>query len=239
MKSLKKSVITVLVIGTLSVAGMAFAQPHGNGQNSPMGPFGGHHQMMGQRWNSDNLPPAPEMPNGATCFGQKGPMGWQPAPFPPAFGQGFGHRGGPRQERGFAPAFGNPGCQGPRMGQFQPCARFAPDMPQGFCGQGFGHGRGPAFGPESRGPRGERFQHFGRFSPDMPQEIRTKAVEAAKLRIDLENVLSQKPLNREKAIELNEQIGKLKQEIKAWRFEQKLDRIEEFNKKVEEKTEGK
>ena len=70
----------------------------------------------------------------------------------------------------------------------------------------------------------------------MPQEIRAKAVEAAKLRIDLENVLSQKPLNREKAIELNEQIGKLKQEIKAWRFEQKLDRIEEFNKKVAEDT---
>ena len=33
MKSLKKSVIAVLVIGMLSVAGMAFAQHYGNGQN--------------------------------------------------------------------------------------------------------------------------------------------------------------------------------------------------------------
>ena len=120
------------------------------------------------------------------------------------------------------------------MGQFQPCPRFAPNRPQPFFGQGFGQGRGPAFGPEARGPRGDHFHRRGRFSPDMPQEIRAKAVLAAKLRIDLEDVLSQKPLNREKALELNGKISKLKQEIRAWRFEQKLDRIEEFNKKLAE-----
>ena len=68
----------------------------------------------------------------------------------------------------------------------------------------------------------------------MPQEIRAKVVEAEKLRIDLEDVLSQKPLNKDKAIELNGQISKLRQEVQAWRFEQKLNRIEEFNKKPAE-----
>ena len=72
------------------------------------------------------------------------------------------------------------------------------------------------------------------FAPDMPQEIRAKVVEAEKLHIDLENVLSQKPLNRDKAVELNGQISKLRQEVQAWRFEQRLGRIEEFNKKPAE-----
>ena len=219
MKSLKKSVVAVVVIGVLSVAGMAFAgHGQGKGKASPMEPFGGHRPMMGQPWNGGNLPPAPQMPNGAPCcFGQNGPMGWQRCPFQPIpgqmfNGQGFGHRGGPRQGT-FGQGFGHRG--GPRQGAF-------------------GQDRGSAFGQEARGPRGARFQPRGRFSPDMPQDIRAKAVEAAKLRIDLEDVLSQKPLNREKALELKGQIVKLNQEIKAWRFEQKLDRIEESNKKSAE-----
>ena len=59
MKSLKKSVIAVLVIGTLSVAGTALAY-HGyeGGQAGPAGYFGGHHQMMGQQWNGNGFPPA-------------------------------------------------------------------------------------------------------------------------------------------------------------------------------------
>ena len=197
MKSMKKSVIAVLVIGTLSVAGMAFAQHHGNGQTGEY--FGGHHPMMGQQWNGNN--PVPQTPDGAPCFcGRNGQMGWQRAPFQPApgqcfNGQGFGQMGGPRQGRGFAPAFGN---------------------------------------LEMRGPRGDQPRQRGHFSPDMPQEIRAKVVEAEKLRIDLENVLSQKPLNKDKAVELNGQISKLRQEVQAWRFEQKLNRIEEFNKKPAE-----
>ena len=185
MKSLKKSVIAVLVIGTLSVAGTAFAyRGQGHSQNGPAGYFGGHHQMMGQQWNGNNLPPAPPMPNGVVCCcGQSAPMGWQNARFQAAPGQGFGHRGGP--------AFGDPGRQ---------------------------------------------FGQRGQFFTEVPQEIRDKEVEAEKLRIDLGNVLSQKPLNREKAVELNGQISKLRQDVWAWRFEQKLDRIEEFNKKVEEDT---
>ena len=201
MKSMKKSVIAVLVIGTLSVAGMAFAY-HGEGNGQTGGYFGGHHPMMGQQWNGNNLPPAPPMgPNGAPCFcGRNGQMGWQRAPFQPApdqcfNGQGFGHRGGPRQGRGFAPAFGEQRWQG---------------------------------------SRGADFAHHAQFFNNMPQEIRAKVVEAEKLRIDLEDVLSQKPLNKDKAIELNGQISKLRQEVQAWRFEQKLNRIEEFNKKPAE-----
>ena len=190
MKFTKKSVIAVLVIGTLSVAGMAFANP-GKGQAGPMGPFGGPRQMRAQQWNGKNLPPAHPAGPGTPCFcGQRGPRGFQPPQ---------GHR---------------------------------------FNGQGFGHKKGPAFGQrEGHGPRGDKFHQHGMFSPDMPQEIRAKVVEAAKLHIDLEDILSQKPLNKGKAVELNGQIGKLRQEIQAWRFEQKLDRIEDFNKKPVEDAE--
>lgn len=216
MKSLKKSVIAVLVIGALSAAGMAFAQPmQGRGQYGPMGSFGGpRHMGMGQ-WNSGNLPPAP-CETDAPC----------------GYGQGFSDRG---FGNGRGPAFGGRGWGGPCGGQR---GMFAPNMLQGFCGQGFGRGRGHAFGQGMRGPRGGRFQRQGMFAPDMPQEIRAKAIEAAKLRIDLEDVLSQKPLNKNKAIELNGKIGQLKQEIRDWRFEQKLNRIEEFHKKPVEDAEG-
>ena len=226
MKSLKKSVIAVVVIGTLSVAGMAFAQHHYNGQNGPVGPCDGPRQLRAQQWNGNDLPPAPQTGQsgpGAPCgCGQRGPMfERQPMWGQNFYGIGMGHQG-----------FVSP------FGQFRQRGMFAPNMPQGFCGRGFAQDRGPAFGnPEMRGPRGDQPRQRGRFSPDMPQEIRGKAVEAAKLRIDLEDVLSRRPLNREKALELNGQIGKLEQEIQAWRFERKLDRIEEFGKKSAPQTE--
>ena len=120
MKSLKKSVIAVLVIGTLSVAGTAFAyRGQGNGQAGPAGYFGGHHQMIRQQWNGNNLPPAPWAGNGNTCCcGQTAPS------------QGLGHMGSPRQGRGFAPAFGNPGWQGSRGGHFDQRGQFFTDIPQ-------------------------------------------------------------------------------------------------------------
>ncbi|MCR4818536.1 MAG: hypothetical protein K5841_06225 [Fretibacterium sp.] len=238
MKSLKMSVIAVLVIGTLSLAGTAFAS-HGRGgrQGWAMGPFGGHHSMRGQQWNGGENPSMPragsEDPRGFGPMeprGPRGPMGpmeRRMGSFPQMGGQGFNGqcfalRGGP--------AFGNRGWQYPCMGNFQPCPGFMPDRFCGFGGMGFGHGRGPAFRPEARGPRGEYFPHRGDFSRDMPQEIRAKTVEAAKLRIDLEDVLSRRPLDRKKAVELNSQIDSLRQEIRTWRFQQKLDRIEEFNR---------
>lgn len=109
---------------------------------------------------------------------------------------------------------------------------------QGFNGQGFARRGCPAF--ESRqawqASRGGDFAHHAQFFNEMPQEIRDKEVEAQKLRIDLGNVLCKKPLDREKAVELEGQIGKLRQDIRAWRFEQKLNRIEEFNKKAAEEA---
>ncbi|MBR2208127.1 MAG: hypothetical protein IJ859_04880 [Synergistaceae bacterium] len=64
----------------------------------------------------------------------------------------------------------------------------------------------------------------------MPKEIREKAAELAKLRIDLEEAMSSEPLNKAKALDTYAKIQKVKQEIDAWRFSKKLERIEEFKK---------
>ena len=87
----------------------------------------------------------------------------------------------------------------------------------------------------SRGMRGNRGGRDGRldFAPDMPEEIRAKAVEAAKLRIDLDALLAAKPIDKAKALEVFAQVQKAEQEVKAWRFAKKLDRIEDFRKQQE------
>ena len=72
-----------------------------------------------------------------------------------------------------------------------------------------------------------------RFSPNMPKEIKAKAVELAKLRIDLEAALSENPVNKTAALEAFEKIQKLEKEIELWKFEQKLNRMEEFKKQRE------
>ncbi len=109
---------------------------------------------------------------------------------------------------------------------------------QGSTGQGFVRRGCPAF--ESRqawqASRGADFAHHSQFFNEMPQEIRDKEVEAQKLRIDLGNVLSKKPLDREKAVELSGQIDKLRQDVRTWRFEQKLNDIEASNKGAEEQS---
>ena len=71
------------------------------------------------------------------------------------------------------------------------------------------------------------------FTPDMPKEIRAKAVELAKLRIDLEEAMFDKPINKAKAIEIHAQIQKIEAEIEAWRFAKKLDMIEKVQKNQE------
>ena len=81
-----------------------------------------------------------------------------------------------------------------------------------------------AFGRHCRGSRGMNF------TPDMPKEIREKAAELAKLRIDLEEAMSSDPVNKAKALDTYAKMQKLGQEIEAWRFAQKLERIEEFKK---------
>ena len=100
--------------------------------------------------------------------------------------------------------------------------------------------RGPRFQNASddfRGPRGDfrpGFDGRGRkgpmFTPDMPKEIREKATELAKLRVDLEEAMTSRPLNKEKALDVHAKMQKVEQEVEAWRFAQKLERIEEMQK---------
>ncbi|MBQ6971446.1 MAG: hypothetical protein IJP86_03715 [Synergistaceae bacterium] len=109
--------------------------------------------------------------------------------------------------------------------------------------------RGPAphnVSGDMRGPHGDfRPQFDGRqcrfdgrrrgpmFTPDMPQEIRAKATELAKLRVDLDEAMTARPLNKEKALEVFAKIQKAEQEIDAWRFAQRLERIEAWQKQNE------
>ncbi len=107
------------------------------------------------------------------------------------------------------------------------------DRPNGQPGEfcqpdGKFEGRGPrnarGFEGRCRGPRGMNF------TPDMPKEIREKAAELAKLRVDLEEAMSSEPINKAKALDTYAKMQKLEQEIDAWRFAKKLERIEEFKK---------
>ena len=69
------------------------------------------------------------------------------------------------------------------------------------------------------------------FTPDMPKEIREKSAELAKLRIDLEEAMTSRPINKEKALDVHAKMQKVKQEIETWRFTQRLERIEARQKK--------
>lgn len=79
-------------------------------------------------------------------------------------------------------------------------------------------------------PRAPRFGH-GIFTPDMPKEIREKTAELAKLRIDLEEAMTSRPLNKEKALDVHAKMQKVKQDIETWRFTKRLERIEARQKK--------
>ena len=67
-----------------------------------------------------------------------------------------------------------------------------------------------------------------KFSPDMPDEIRTKKADAAKLRIDLDNIMTKKPLDKAKALEVYKKLAELETEVRVWRFSNKLDRLEKL-----------
>ena len=92
---------------------------------------------------------------------------------------------------------------------------------------------GPNFDGRPERPRPQFEAHRGRgprFTPDMPPEIREKAAELAKLRVDLEEAMTAEPLNKAKALEVHAKILTVKNEIEAWRFAKKLERIEEIRK---------
>ncbi len=71
------------------------------------------------------------------------------------------------------------------------------------------------------------------FTPDMPEEIRAKAVEAAKLRIDLEAALSAKPIDKAKALEIFAKVQKAENEIDAWKFSKRINMMEAFRTQME------
>ena len=73
---------------------------------------------------------------------------------------------------------------------------------------------------------------FG-LAPDMPQDIREKATELAKLRIDLHEALTSKPINKAKALDVHAQMQKLENELDSWRFTQKIEHIEAMRKQME------
>ncbi|MBQ9575142.1 MAG: hypothetical protein IJR27_07695 [Synergistaceae bacterium] len=74
--------------------------------------------------------------------------------------------------------------------------------------------------PPKKSPRRSRF------TPDMPKEIREKTAELEKLKIDLEEAMTSRPLNKEKALDVHGKMQKVRQEIEAWRFAKRLERIE-------------
>ena len=90
-----------------------------------------------------------------------------------------------------------------------------------------GRGRGRCGMGRGRGHRGMMF------APDMPEEIRAKAVDTAKLRIDLEAEMSAKTINKAKAMEIFAKVQQAENEIDTWRFSKKLERIEAFRTQQE------
>lgn len=90
-------------------------------------------------------------------------------------------------------------------------------------------GCSPDFGPRNGNGRMGGMN----FTPDMPKEIREKAADLAKLRIDLEEALSSRPVNKAKALDVHSKMQKIQNEIDTWRFQKRLERIEEFQEKRE------
>ena len=62
----------------------------------------------------------------------------------------------------------------------------------------------------------------------MPEDIRAKANELEKLRIDLRDALSRTPIDRGAATRLHNRAMQLEQEIGMWAFGERMDRIEAF-----------
>ena len=73
-----------------------------------------------------------------------------------------------------------------------------------------------------------------RYASNMPEDIRAKANELAKLRIDLRDTLSRSPIDRAAATRLHDRAMQLEQEIETWFFGERMNRIEEFRRQQEQ-----
>ena len=103
------------------------------------------------------------------------------------------------------------------------CRRFAPHFAHAPFNKP-GHFAGHPAGLNNR----EGYSRPVKFSPDMPDEIRAKKADAAKLRIDLDNIMTKKPLDKAKALEVYKKLAELETEVRVWRFSNKLDRLEKL-----------
>ena len=147
-----------------------------------------------------------------------------------AFAQSRGRDGARRMPPQLQKEFtGEQGHIDQRQGQqFTGDPNFEGRGPAGMNAAPFeGRGRGRCGMGRGRGHRGMMF------APDMPEEIRAKAVDTAKLRIDLEAALAAKPLDKAKAMELFGKIQQAENEVRTWRFSKRLERIEAFRTQQE------
>jgi hypothetical protein len=106
------------------------------------------------------------------------------------------------------------------------------------CGRGEGYnegyrdGRRPLWDDEGwkEHRRGWMDRDDG-FRKDAPEEIRSKMSELAKLRIDMRDALSRRPIDRGRASEVFEKMMTLRREIGSWAFNRRLDALEERQKR--------
>ena len=92
---------------------------------------------------------------------------------------------------------------------------------------------GPLGNRQMMGRRGN-FGNSGRMgmwaSVEIPQEIKDKQTEMAKLSLEMRNEMGKKPIDRTKIDELYKKRVELRNELSAWRFQQRLDMIEKLQK---------
>ena len=112
---------------------------------------------------------------------------------------------------------------------------------RGMAGQGMMGDNGVCGGSGMmRGMGGRGMMHGGGMmractgipgtSVEIPQEIRDKQVEMNKLRLDMRNEISRKPIDRSKIEALHRKHSDLRNELKNWRLKQQLDAIEKLQK---------
>ena len=97
-----------------------------------------------------------------------------------------------------------------------------PGMMQGMGGRGMAGGGGMMRGCACAG--------LPQTSVEVPQEIRDKQVEMNKLRIDMQNEISRKPIDRSKIETIQKKHSELRNELSTWFLKQQLDAIEKLQK---------
>ena len=122
-----------------------------------------------------------------------------------------------------------------------------PGMMRGMGGQGMAGGGmmgdnavygGPGMmrGMGGRGMAGQRMMDgracagLPQASVEVPQEIRDKQAEMKKMRIDMQNEISRKPIDRSKIETLHRKRSELRNELSTWFLKQRLDAIEKLQK---------